>query len=674
MGTPDKKTSIYGEIDYLWEAMEAAQEESSRVTRAYSANRLEGDALKSRVAHLEKAVAGGLKREASLKADIETLKTAIARDAGTLKEALAAAGTAARLQEAANELESRLAGNANILTLKEDQLGALRERLKGAAGRLAEKEKTIEALAFRIKGLAALPDLAAALRKESEAAGKEPAVFEDLVERLETLKAENEKTAGELAAAKTESVSLIERNQALAKERDRLVEETRGLALRTDTLAADMKAAQARFDFSEEEKAALRKELTALAGARDSLKAALEAGETGAAAAARNLAARDEEITRLKQTIFDTGIKLDEQKQNFAGAVKQIFEFQNSLASLRRNLKESRESGAELAKTLEERKADLEKLNAIIRENSLEFRQEREAGKRALGRIKVLEAEIEGLKAKLAKTEDYAARILKAVEERDNYITGLGKELEKTAALEQEVVELKRHNLKLTGRVREEQAGFMDKVVKNLAKTAGDLKLFNIRLSAEQKKHLSQPLKNLYSALNLMKAWQTYIDESAVETTDTDLRRLVSEAAAQWERAFKSKKLGFAAYLAAPSAMAGLNAEKIKTALYQLIKNAYENLPAGGSLKLVFELSRDKRSAVIKLDDTGPGLSDEIAGRLYTPFNTLKKDHIGIGLALAARVAELHGGTLTAANKKDRGLLVELALPLSDTHGQPPAK
>jgi len=674
MDTPDNKAPIYGEIDYLWEAMKNAQEESSRVNEVFSTNRRESEVLKSRVTHLENAIAGGLKREAALKADIQDLKTRIAADAETLRQALAAADSAARLQVTVNELEGRLAADAATLELKEDSLNSLRECLTGAADRLTEKENTIASLAFKIKGLSALPELASTLRKESEAAGREPSVFEDLTARLETLKAANEKTAAELASAKAENLALIERNQALAKDQARLNEEMLVLARRSDALTADLKAALSRLDFSEEEKAALRKEIGGLAEARENLKADLGSSQTSADRNARDLAARDEEIARLKTAVLDAGLKLDEHRQNFAGAVRQVFELQAALADLRRNLKDSREKGEELSKALEQKTAELEKFNAVIRESNLELRQERETAKRALGKIKVLETEIDNLKTRLAKTEDYAARILKAVEERDIYIAGLKKELEKTSALEIEISELKRHNLKLTGFVRQEQAEFTDRIVKNLTKTAGDLKLFNVRLSAEQKKHLSQPLKNLYGALNLMKGWQTYIDESEVEKTDTDLRELVSEAAAQWERAFKAKKLGFSAYLTAPAAMASVNAETVKTALYQLIKNAYENITAGGSFKLVFGLSEDRTAAVIKLDDTGPGLPKEILDRLYTPFNTLKKDHIGIGLALAARVAARHGGKFVVSNKKDRGLLAEFTLPLSDSFGQPPLK
>ncbi len=460
----------------------------------------------------------------------------------------------------------------------------------------------------------------------------------------------------------------------MSNDRTRLTGELKALTGRSEALSAGVKAAQTRLDLSEGEKTALKKELKDLSEARENLKTDLYSSRTAADRNTRDIAIRDSEISRLKTEAADTGIKLDESKQNFAGAVKQVFELQNTLSGLRRNLTESRENGEELSRALEQKQAELEKFNAAIRGTSLALQQERETAKRASGKIKVLEAEIDNLKARLAKTEDYAARLLKAVEERDKYISGLNKELEKIAALELEVAELKRHNLKLTGLVRQEQAEFTDKIVKNLAKTAGDLRLFNVRLSAEQKRFLSQPLKNLYGALNLMKGWQTYIDEGEVEKADTDLRQLVSEAAGGWERAFKSKKLGFSAYLSAPAAMARVNPEKVKTALYQLIKNAYENVTAGGSLKLVFELNGDKTAAVIRLDDTGPGLPKDVADRLYVPFNTLKKDHIGIGLAMAARVAEQHGGKLIVCNKKDRGLLVEFTLPLSDSFGQPPLK
>jgi len=60
----------------------------------------------------------------------------------------------------------------------------------------------------------------------------------------------------------------------------------------------------------------------------------------------------------------------------------------------------------------------------------------------------------------------------------------------------------------------------------------------------------------------------------------------------------------------------------------------------------------------------GPGFSQEALSKLFAPFNTTEKGKAGIGLAVARRIAEKHGGTLNAANRKDRGTLVEVRLPL----------
>ena len=251
METPDNKTSIYGEIDYLWEAMQHAQEESSRAKEVFTASRRESETLKSRVAHLETAVNGGSKREAALKAEIQALTSAIARDAETLKQALTASDTAARLQETVNELEGRLAADSAVLELKEDSLNALRECLKGAADRSTEKEAAITALTFKLKGLSSLPEIAAVLKKEGAAlnkdgaaVGREPSVFEDLAGRLEALKAGNEEISGGSPPLKRKT-SPGGKNRVLSE--DRAGEPRAGaLTRRTEALAAEVKAAQTR--------------------------------------------------------------------------------------------------------------------------------------------------------------------------------------------------------------------------------------------------------------------------------------------------------------------------------------------------------------------------------------------------------------------------------------------
>ena len=61
--------------------------------------------------------------------------------------------------------------------------------------------------------------------------------------------------------------------------------------------------------------------------------------------------------------------------------------------------------------------------------------------------------------------------------------------------------------------------------------------------------------------------------------------------------------------------------------------------------------------------DTGPGLSDEVAGKLFDPFFTTKSSGTGLGLAIVARIVEVHGGQIVVSNRPEGGAVFTLQLP-----------
>jgi signal transduction histidine kinase len=81
---------------------------------------------------------------------------------------------------------------------------------------------------------------------------------------------------------------------------------------------------------------------------------------------------------------------------------------------------------------------------------------------------------------------------------------------------------------------------------------------------------------------------------------------------------------------------------QMQRALDNLILNAIQNTPAGGSV--VVDAFPCDGNLLLRVADTGPGVSDEIRDRLFEPFATARSDGTGLGLAIAREIARNHGG------------------------------
>jgi PAS domain S-box-containing protein len=106
--------------------------------------------------------------------------------------------------------------------------------------------------------------------------------------------------------------------------------------------------------------------------------------------------------------------------------------------------------------------------------------------------------------------------------------------------------------------------------------------------------------------------------------------------------------------------------EAIRRALANLIDNAAEAMH--GSLLRVLglrtALGEDGTVAEVTISDTGSGLSDEIRERLFLPYYSTKRRGTGLGLSIAAKIAQEHGGSISAEGNTPKGARFLLRLPL----------
>jgi signal transduction histidine kinase len=162
----------------------------------------------------------------------------------------------------------------------------------------------------------------------------------------------------------------------------------------------------------------------------------------------------------------------------------------------------------------------------------------------------------------------------------------------------------------------------------------------------------------------------------ALDTTVNDLLHFTAHRDPQWE-SFALRDLiedvcaslgpqldaqGIAAEIDVPEELrARADHDMLRRALLNLALNALDAMRDGGML--TFTAYDGAEGVEIEVADSGEGMSDEARNRAFEPFFTTKKTGTGLGLAIVERVAEAHGGRVTALNCPEGGAAITIALP-----------
>ena len=107
------------------------------------------------------------------------------------------------------------------------------------------------------------------------------------------------------------------------------------------------------------------------------------------------------------------------------------------------------------------------------------------------------------------------------------------------------------------------------------------------------------------------------------------------------------------------------NSELASRAIENVLRNALRFSPEGGSIDVTVEYLADRSACRIRVADEGPGVTGDVAETMFEPFVRAESgaSSFGLGLAIASRAIAAHGGTITAANRAEGGLLIEITLP-----------
>jgi signal transduction histidine kinase len=108
--------------------------------------------------------------------------------------------------------------------------------------------------------------------------------------------------------------------------------------------------------------------------------------------------------------------------------------------------------------------------------------------------------------------------------------------------------------------------------------------------------------------------------------------------------------------------MVSMDFDRLKQALFNIIKNAIESISDEGLITISVE-TEGKRWVNVRVSDTGNGLNPDETSRIFDPDYTTKEKGLGLGLPLAHEIIRGHGGEIQVRSKKGSGTTFEILLP-----------
>jgi len=112
---------------------------------------------------------------------------------------------------------------------------------------------------------------------------------------------------------------------------------------------------------------------------------------------------------------------------------------------------------------------------------------------------------------------------------------------------------------------------------------------------------------------------------------------------------------------------AAIAPDALKQVLINLVQNAQEAMPGGGTIEIDGRAVSGRVS--LEVADIGPGIADDILGRIFDPFFTTKGEvrGVGLGLFVAEGIVRRYGGVLSARNRTGgRGAVFAIELPATE--------
>lgn len=162
-----------------------------------------------------------------------------------------------------------------------------------------------------------------------------------------------------------------------------------------------------------------------------------------------------------------------------------------------------------------------------------------------------------------------------------------------------------------------------------------------------------------------------------LQLREQDLRGIFGDVMALATEELSTRNITLLSQMPSNPLVANVDADLLKQAALNVIQNGAQAMPEGGTLRVTLEedgkggtngdksRSPGQKSAVLRIADEGPGIPEEIRGKIFDLYFTTKSGGSGIGLAMTYRILQLHHGSIEVESNIGRGTEFRLRIPLA---------
>ncbi len=181
-------------------------------------------------------------------------------------------------------------------------------------------------------------------------------------------------------------------------------------------------------------------------------------------------------------------------------------------------------------------------------------------------------------------------------------------------------------------------------------------------MSAEQRQSLQYILEEIERIDNIVKGLMDFARPTTLNLAEQPLVPTLQAVLSLMEANLTHHQIRLVLEFAPDLPDLQFDSDKIKQAFMNVVLNAMEAMPQGGTLSVTTFKLEDGIS--IKVTDTGVGIPEADIEHLFEPFFSRKDKGTGLGLANVKRILEEHGGTVEIENALDEGATVSMWLPM----------